>query len=161
MDDKTINYEALTQNAMRNMVRNLLADVAATGLPGEHHFYITFKTRAANVQLADSLLASHPQEMTIVLQHQYKDLTADEEGFAVTLSFNQTPHKLYIPYAAMISFYDPSAEFGLRFNLDNEAEEDTAPDSATSPSMSVEETSADEIRPVGDNIVSIDQFRDK
>ncbi len=161
MDDKTINYEALTQNAMRNMVRNLLADVAATGLPGEHHFYITFKTRAANVQLADSLLASHPQEMTIVLQHQYKDLTADEEGFAVTLSFNQTPHKLYIPYAAMISFYDPSAEFGLRFNLDNEAEEDTAPDSAASPSMSVEETSADEIRPVGDNIVSIDQFRDK
>jgi hypothetical protein len=161
MDDKTINYEALTQNAMRNMVRNLLADVAATGLPGEHHFYITFKTRAAHVQLADSLLASHPQEMTIVLQHQYKDLTADEEGFAVTLSFNQTPHKLYIPYAAMISFYDPSAEFGLRFNLDNEAEEDTAPDSAASPSMSVEETSADEIRPVGDNIVSIDQFRDK
>ena len=161
MDDKTINYEALTQNAMRNMVRNLLADVAATGLAGEHHFYITFKTRAANVQLADSLLASPPQEMTIVLQHQYKDLTADEEGFAVTLSFNQTPHKLYIPYAAMISFYDPSAEFGLRFNLDNEAEEDTAPDSAASPSMSVEETSADEIRPVGDNIVSIDQFRDK
>jgi len=157
----SINYELLVEDALRNVVRGALSIVQHAGLPGETHFYISFQTDHPDVGMEAGLRAANQDEMTIVLQHQYKDLTADEEGFAVTLSFNQTPHKLYIPYAAMISFYDPSAEFGLRFNLDNEAEEDTAPDSAASPSMSVEETSADEIRPVGDNIVSIDQFRDK
>lgn len=159
MINKTINYEALTQDAMRSMVQNLLAQIAQTGLPGEHHFYITFKTRAPNVQIADSLLASHPQEMTIVLQHQYKDLLADNEGFAVTLSFNQTPHKLYIPYVAMISFYDPSAEFGLRFSLDDEPEDEAGADDDNA--MAVAEAAADEHLNSGDNIVSIDQFRDK
>jgi hypothetical protein len=159
MTDKTINYESLTQDAMRGMVQNLLVQIAQTGLPGEHHFYITFKTRAPNVQIADNLLASHPQEMTIVLQHQYKDLVADSEGFAVTLSFNQTPHKLYIPYAAMISFYDPSAEFGLRFSLDDEPEDDAGADDYTA--VAVAEAATEEHLNSGDNIVSIDQFRDK
>jgi hypothetical protein len=159
MTETTINYEALTQDAMRNMVQKLLAEIAQTGLPGDHHFYITFKTRAPKVQLADSLLASHPQEMTIVLQHQYKDLVADSEGFAVTLSFNQTPHQLYIPYAAMISFYDPSAEFGLRFSLDDELVDGSGSDDDSA--IAVAEATAEDRHNVGDNIVSIDQFRDK
>lgn len=156
MTQTTINYEALTQDAMRNMVQKLLAEVAVTGLPGEHHFYITFKTRAPKVRIADSLLATHPEEMTIVLQHQYKDLIVDQNGFSITLKFNQTPHSLYIPYDAMVSFYDPSAEFGLRFALENELEIDTALLDAP-----IAEAVSDADARTGDNIVSIDQFRDK
>ena len=110
-----IRYDILAQDALRGVVRTVLADVAKHGLPGEHHFYITFKTRAEGVRLSPRMLAQYPQEMTIVLQHQFWDLATTEDGFEVGLSFGGIPERLSIPFAAIKGFYDPSVEFGLQF----------------------------------------------
>jgi hypothetical protein len=110
-----IRYDILAQDALRGVVRTVLADVAKHGLPGEHHFYITFKTRAEGVRLSPRMLAQYPQEMTIVLQHQFWDLVTTEDGFEVGLSFGGIPERLSISFAAIKGFYDPSVEFGLQF----------------------------------------------
>lgn len=119
-----IRYDILAQDALRGMVRNVLGDVAKHGLPGEHHFYITFNTQADGVRLSPRMLAQYPQEMTIVLQHQFWDLLTTEDGFEVGLSFGGTPERLCIPFAAIKGFYDPSVEFGLQFE---EADVDASP----------------------------------
>lgn len=122
-------YQKLVENALRGVVRQALADVSANGLVGEQHFYITFATTAEGVQISDSLRGKHPNEMTIVIQHQFSDLVVDDDTFIVTLSFSGKPEWLRIPFAAITGFADPSAKFALQFIAEAMAEED----SATSP----------------------------
>jgi hypothetical protein len=123
-----IRYDLLTQDALRGVIRTVLTDVAAKGLPGEHHFFITFDTRIDGVRLSARLKASYPEEMTIVLQHQFWDLTVGDDDFAVGLAFNAIPERLHIPFKAVKAFLDPSVQFGLQFGVDGEATAGTSPD---------------------------------
>jgi uncharacterized protein len=110
-----IRYDILAQEALRGIVRTVLADAAKNGLPGEHHFYITFDTCADGVRLSPRMLAQYPKEMTIVLQHQFWDLVMMEDGFEVGLSFGGIAERLTVPFAAIKGFFDPSVQFGLQF----------------------------------------------
>jgi uncharacterized protein len=110
-----IRYDILTQEALRGVVRTVLVDTAKHGLPGEHHFYISFDTRADGVRVSPRMLAQYPEEMTVVLQHQFWDLVVTETGFEVGVSFGGVPERLSIPFAAVTGFFDPSVEFGLKF----------------------------------------------
>jgi len=110
-----IRYDILTQDALRGVVRTVLVDTAKRGLPGEHHFYISFDTRTEGVRLSPRMLAQYPEEMTVVLQHQFWDLVVTETGFEVGVSFGGIPERLAIPFAAVTGFFDPSVEFGLKF----------------------------------------------
>ncbi|MCC6776057.1 MAG: hypothetical protein IT537_05370 [Hyphomicrobiales bacterium] len=125
-----IRYDILTQEALRSVVRTVLADAAKNGLPGDHHFYIEFDTRADGVRLSPRMKAQYPETMTIVLQHQFWDLTVTESGFEVGLAFGGVPERLAVPFAAINGFLDPSVEFGLRFADASElgSTEATAPD---------------------------------
>ena len=110
-----IRYDILTQDAMRSVVRTVLADAAAKGLPGEHHFFISFDTRADGASLSPRIKAQYPKEMTIVLQHQFWDLVVGDERFEVGLSFSGVAERLIIPFRAITGFADPSVQFGLQF----------------------------------------------
>jgi uncharacterized protein len=110
-----IRYDILAQEALRGVVRQVLLDSAKNGLPGEHHFYISFNTRAEGVRLSPRLLAQYPEEMTVVLQHQFWDLVVSETGFEVGLTFGGIPERLVVPFAAVKGFFDPSVQFGLQF----------------------------------------------
>lgn len=116
-----IRYDVLAQDALRGVVRTVLADVAKKGLPGEHHFYISFDTRADGVRLSPRMHAQYPEEMTIVLQHQFWDLVVSQDGFEVGLSFGGVPERLAVPFAAVKGFFDPSVQFGLQFEQAGEA----------------------------------------
>ena len=156
-----MHYEAMAQDALRGVVRSALKRAASPeGLPGAHHFYITFKTDAPGVSAPPDLLAKYPEEMTIVLQHQYRDLAPGETFFTVTLKFGGQPKRLSVPYAAVTRFYDPSVQFLLQFELaaeaEAEADEPSAParDAAAAPTQ----TPTDGEEP---KVVSLDQFRKK
>jgi len=110
-----IRYDLLTQQALRGVVRNVLSEAAKKGLPGEHHFYVSFDTQAEGVRLSDRLKAQYPEQMTIILQHQFWDLEVDEDSFSVGLSFGGVPEKLHVPFEAIKGFFDPSVQFGLQF----------------------------------------------
>jgi hypothetical protein len=110
-----IRYDILTQEALRGVVRTVLSDAASNGLPGEHHFFITFDPRAEGVQLSKRMREQYPEEMTVVLQHQFWDLTVDEDRFEVGMSFGGVPEKLIVPFAAILRFVDPSVQFGVQF----------------------------------------------
>jgi hypothetical protein len=110
-----IRYDLLTQQALRGVVRNVLIDAAKKGLPGEHHFFIAFNTRADGVRMSERLRTQYPEEMTIILQHQFWDLAVNDHGFEVGLSFGGIPEKLSIPFDAVNGFFDPSVQFGLQF----------------------------------------------
>lgn len=110
-----IRYDLLTQQALRGVVRTVLTETAKKGLIGEHHFYISFDTQAPNVRLSERMRAQYPEEMTIILQHQFWDLKVTDEGFEVGLSFGGVPEKLSIPFEAIRGFFDPSVQFGLQF----------------------------------------------
>ena len=127
-----IRYDLLTQQALRGVVRSVLTDTAKNGLPGDHHFYISFDTRADGVQLSDRLRAQYPEEMTIILQHQFWDLKVSEEEFEVGLSFGGVPERLTVPFDAINGFFDPSVQFGLQFEEVIEGEERPAPANARS-----------------------------
>ncbi len=118
-----IRYDLLTQQALRGVVRNVLADAAKKGLPGEHHFFISFDTHADGVRISDRLLAQYPEEMTIILQHQFWDLKVADDEFEVGLSFGGIPEKLTVPFEAINGFFDPSVQFGLQFEEVTEGEE--------------------------------------
>lgn len=122
MAGKLLDYNQLVETALRGAVREALKRVAEFGLPGNHHFYITFRTDQPGVELPDYLHERYPEEMTIVLQHQYWGLEAHEDWFQVTLSFNKVPERLVIPYAAISAFADPSVQFGLQFRVAPNAE---------------------------------------
>jgi hypothetical protein len=115
-----IRYDILTQEALRSVVRTVLTDAAAKGLPGEHHFYINIDTRAEGVKISPRLAAQYPEEMTIVLQHQFWDLSVRDDVFEVGLSFNGIPERLIVPLAAIKGFFDPSVQFGLQFAVEAE-----------------------------------------
>jgi hypothetical protein len=148
---KSINYGVLMHQAMRGLIQEVLTSVADTGLPGEHHFYVTFETGYAGVNIADWLHDRYPDEMTIVIQHWFEDLDVTDEGFGITLNFGDNPENLYVPYDAIQTFVDPSVEFGLRFEsqTDDELDDDEAP-------------MIEEVEPTapGDaEVVSLDKFR--
>ncbi|HEY2135639.1 MAG TPA: ClpXP protease specificity-enhancing factor SspB [Xanthobacteraceae bacterium] len=119
-----IRYDILTQDALRSVVHTVLADVAAKGLPGEHHFFISIDTRADGVGLSPRLKAQYPKEMTIVLQHQFWDMIVTDDRFEVGLSFNGVPERLVVPLRAIKGFADPSVQFGLQFAVAVEGEGD-------------------------------------
>jgi len=173
-----IRYDLLTQQALRSVVRNVLTDAAKKGLPGEHHFYISFDTRAEGVRLSDRLKAQYPEQMTIILQHQFWDLEVDEEGFSVGLSFGGVPEKLGVPFEAIKGFFDPSVQFGLQFEEVAESEgqpavegakpaskKNPAPAPAVAPAPAAETTETpenpDDKPPGGAEVVRLDRFRKK
>jgi hypothetical protein len=110
-----IRYDILAQAALRGVVRTVLVDAAKRGLPGEHHFKITFATTASGVRLSERMRAQYPQEMTVVLQHQFWDLMVSEEAFEVGLSFGGVPERVAVPFDAVTAFYDPAVQFGFQF----------------------------------------------
>lgn len=174
MAEDLIRYDILAQEALRGVVRKVLNEVAKTGLPGEHHFFISFVTTAPGVRISQRLLDQYKNEMTIVLQNQYWDLKTHETGFEVGLSFDGQPEILVVPYSAIKGFFDPSVQFGLQFDVmdeNGESQEDledlpatqlaadngdkgeaTAEDEAPSDDKGDEE---------GENVVSLDSFRKK
>ena len=116
-----IRYDILAQEALRGVVRTVMMEAAKKGLPGDHHFYITFDTRAEGVRLSQRMRAQYPEEITIVLQHQFWDLTVSEEGFEVGLAFGGVPERLTVPFTALKAFVDPSVQFGLQFATEERA----------------------------------------
>lgn len=158
-----IPYEDLMQTAMRGVVREVLVETAKYGLPGEHHFYIAFKTGFSGVGLPKRLLEKYPDEMTIVLQNRFSGLEVREKDFSVSLSFNQRLEHLTIPFAAIIGFVDPSVQFGLQFEeVDAEAEA-SLPATAKSVLPVEEEGPGDDDTPAagGAKVVALDAFRKK
>ena len=154
---RTIDYGNLMHRAMRSLIQEVLKDVEANGLPGEHHFFITFDTNHPDVKIADWLMDHYPGEMTVVMQHWYENLDVGEDGFSVTLNFGDSPEPLYIPYDAIKTFVDPSVEFGLRFETQDE-EEDTAEDESSAEEEPPSQTT-DEAEHKDADVVSLDSFR--
>ncbi len=122
MNDR-FHYDALVDDALRSVVRRVLTQVAETGLPGSHHFYISFRSGDPGVELPEYLRAKYPEEMTIVLQHQYWDLILHDDWFEVTVSFNKQQERIKVPFAALSAFVDPSVRFGLQFDRRDKAGE--------------------------------------
>ncbi|HEX8662730.1 MAG TPA: ClpXP protease specificity-enhancing factor SspB [Beijerinckiaceae bacterium] len=122
MSKDLIRYDLLVQDALKGVVRKVLGDAARDGLAGDHHFYISFRTDFAGVRLSNRLREKYPQDMTIILQHQYWDLGVTEHAFEVGLSFSGIPERLLVPFDAVTGFFDPSVQFGLKFEIGGEAE---------------------------------------
>ncbi len=180
-----IRYDLLAQDALRGIVRKVLTDVArARALPGDHHFFIEIDTNAPGVKMSDRLRAAHPDKLTIVLQHQFWDLTVTDEGFEVGLSFGGTPERLSVPLTAVHGFYDPSVQFGLKFveeKSEEAATETPVPKPVAAPRGAASEpeerpakksvprkkapalatVAAPDVKPAGAQILSIDKFRKK
>ena len=160
MPTDLMRYDLLTQDAMRSVVRRALERVAKDGLPGEHHFFITFLTQAPGVEISDVLVGRYPHEMTIVLQHQFWGLEVTETGFTVGLTFNKIPEKLVIPFSAIKGFFDPSVQFGLQFPVDGDNYAADAEDTADEEAMMAD--AADDAADDGEaEVVSLDMFRKK
>jgi uncharacterized protein len=154
---RVIDYGNLMHRAMRGLIHDVLKGVERHGLPGKHHFFITFDTQHPDAELADWLSDRYPGEMTVVMQHWFDDLDVGDEGFAITLNFGDNPERLYIPYDAIKTFVDPSVEFGLRFETQSPPAEDEAeaePAPAPEPAMG----QAVAGKPAGE-VVSLDKFR--
>jgi hypothetical protein len=170
MPDDLIRYDILAQDAMRGVVRKVLAEVAKTGIPGAHHFYVKFATRAPGVRISTRLLKDYPEEMTIILQHQYWDLSVTEHAFEVGLAFNGISERLLVPFTALRGFYDPSVGFGVSFDAAG-APGAAAPAPAPQPVVEARPTLAivpepepeEEEAPPERNadVVSLDAFRKK
>lgn len=150
--DSLIPYDEIVQDALRSVVQRVLERIDAEGgLPGEHHFYIAFRTRYPGVEIPKHLLERYPEEMTIVIQHRYWDLKIDDRHFEIGLSFNQVPAKLSIPFNAVTGFVDPAVDFTLQFPAkDGEIVADNAD----------EPVAAIPVEP-GSNVVTMDAFRKK
>lgn len=126
MTKDILRYDLMVQDALKGVVRKILSEAGRDGLPGEHHFYITFRTTAPGVRLSQRLREKHPDEMTIVLQHQFWDLNVSDHAFEVGLSFSGVPERLLIPYDAITTFFDPSVQFGLKFETQDAGAETPA-----------------------------------
>lgn len=171
MNQNTLDYERLVDGALKGVVREALALAARRGLPGAHHFYVTFKTTHPGVEVSDALHGRYPDEMTIVLQHQFWGLEANEDAFEVTLSFSGVSERLKVPYAALTSFVDPSVKFGLQFRAGAAAA--PASTQASQASNAAKTTEAKPAEPKAltgaetapaepaDKIISLDSFRKK
>jgi hypothetical protein len=166
-----IRYDVLAQDAMRGVLRRVMSDAAKQGLPGDHHFYITFLTQAPGVKLSPRLTTQYPQEMTIILQHQFWDLVVTDDRFEVGLSFGGVPERLIVPFDAIKSFLDPSVQFGLQFNIGDAVaqpveQDKTGASAALAPAAAAQpstEAGADgETKPSeGAEVVRLDRFRKK
>jgi uncharacterized protein len=173
-----IRYDILAQAALRGVVRTVLADAAKKGLPGEHHFKITFNTKAPGVRLSDRMRARYPQDMTVVLQHQFWDLAVNDAAFEVGLSFGGVPERIAVPFDAVTAFFDPAVQFGFQFETIEGAATAEASASSSSPATekpaaaAVEEKTAEvlavpsEPEPAapdqgGGEVVRLDRFRKK
>ena len=173
-----IRYDVLARDAMRGVLRRVLEDAAKRGLPGDHHFYITFLTHAEGVKLSPRLLAQYPDEMTIILQHQFWDLAVHDDRFEVGLSFGGIPERLAVPFAAIKSFFDPSVQFGLQFETADAAIESVVdaveapaknlpasptPSALAGPTSQPAPETAEEPAKSGDGaeVVRLDRFRKK
>lgn len=168
MGQDHIRYDILAQDALRSVIRKVLGEVAATGsLPGEHHFFITFLTGAPGVRISQHLKSKYPEQMTIVIQHQFWDLKVTEAGFEIGLSFSDTPEKLVVPFNAIRGFYDPSVNFELEFDVaiepmvevdESDDVENTEAEAATD---AAEGDKPDGDKAGGGSVVSLDAFRKK
>jgi hypothetical protein len=168
MVDDLIRYDVLYQEALLGLVKKVLAEVAQAGLPGDHHFYVTFDTRAPGVRISSRLKAEYPSEMTVVLQHQFWDLTVADSGFEVGLSFKGVAERLVVPFRAIKSFTDPHVSFQVKFDVRPEAD---AAEASKSAAPASETAAADPAPPAntekagkGDaaaDVVSLDAFRKK
>jgi len=168
-----IRYDVLARDALRGVLRRVLSDAAEHGLPGEHHFFITFLSTADGVKLSPRLLAQYPEEMTIILQHQFWDLVVTEDRFEVGLSFGGIPERLVVPFAAIKSFLDPSVQFGLQFEPSETMAEAPAAKLPAVPAASALPVAAPEPEPAaeskdepaktseGAEVVRLDRFRKK
>ncbi|MEN8837983.1 MAG: ClpXP protease specificity-enhancing factor SspB [Celeribacter marinus] len=168
---KSIDYGNLMHDAMRGLIRKVLDGIKANGLPGDHHFFITFDTMHPDVELADWLSDRYPEEMTVVIQHWFDNLDVTDDGFSITLNFGDNPEPLYIPYDSIRTFVDPSVEFGLRFETqevdademdeDDEALRPTAPqaDVSTLKTTNADATDKGPKPSKAAEIVSLDKFR--
>jgi hypothetical protein len=170
-----IRYDVLARDALRGVLRQVLTDAAAHGLPGEHHFFITFLSTAEGVKLSPRLLAQYPEEMTIILQHQFWDLVVTEDRFEVGLSFGGVPERLVVPFNSIKSFFDPSVQFGLQFEPSDAAAETPATNlpasnlpatpSASAPTAAAPEPESSKDEPEkpseGAEVVRLDRFRKK
>jgi hypothetical protein len=168
-----IRYDVLARDALRGVLRRVLAEAAEHGLPGEHHFFITFLSTAEGVKLSPRLLAQYPEEMTVILQHQFWDLVVSEERFEVGLSFGGIPERLVVPFNSIKSFFDPSVQFGLQFESSDIAAEKPAgslaavaapaPASPALPApLPAADTKNEPARPgEGAEVVRLDRFRKK
>jgi hypothetical protein len=170
-----IRYDVLARDALRGVLRQVLTDAAAHGLPGEHHFFITFLSTAEGVKLSPRLLAQYPEEMTIILQHQFWDLVVTEDRFEVGLSFGGVPDRLVVPFNSIKSFFDPSVQFGLQFEPSDAAAETPATNlpasnlpatpSASAPTAAAPEPESGKDEPEkpseGAEVVRLDRFRKK
>ena len=166
-----LNYQAMTEDALRGVMRQALTIAANRGLPGQHHFYLTFRTKFPGVEIAEHLRERHPEEMTIVLQHQFWGLDVTDKQFAVTLSFNGQHERLTVPFPAVTAFVDPSVQFGLQFSVSAPAETGGAvalapkagPPAVAPPAAlaSVAEPPEGETTPdaAGARVVALDAFR--
>ena len=150
---RSIDYGNLMHRAMRSLIQSVLQDVAANGLPGAHHFFITFDTNAPGVAIADWLRARYPKDMTVVIQHWYENLIVTDEGFSITLNFGNSPEPLIIPFDSLRTFVDPSVEFGLCFETHEDDEDDADETEGDGP-----EDDPEPPAPHG-QVVSLDKFR--
>lgn len=166
---QTIEYGNLMHRALRRLIQEVLEDVRDNGLPGEHHFFITFDTRHPGVNIADWLMDRYPSDMTVVMQHWFDNLEITDDGFSVTLNFGDAPEPLYIPFEAIKTFVDPSVEFGLRF--ESQSDEDDLDEDEESASADIEEIDIPPAEPHAEtetdtetadaDVVSLDSFRKK
>jgi uncharacterized protein len=166
-----IRYDVLARDALRGVLRRVLTDAAEHGLPGEHHFFITFLSTAEGVKLSPRLLAQYPEEMTVILQHQFWDLVVSEDRFEVGLSFGGIPERLVVPFNSIKSFLDPSVQFGLEFERPDAADAPLAAAAPASPAPTAlpvaaapiaAETQDEPAKPSeGAEVVRLDRFRKK
>lgn len=176
MPSDSIEYNRMVEHALRRVVHDALKLVEQAGLPGRHHFYVTFKSHSPGVRMSEVLRARYPSEMTIVLQHEFWALEVDDYGFAVTLKFNNTPERISVPFEAITVFADPSAEFGLQFQSggeevasgpagseEHEADEPPAADQrpASVTALPRPDEPASEAADAPAEVVSLDKFRKK
>jgi len=162
MAEDLIRYDILAQEALRGVVRKVLTEVARTGLPGEHHFFISFVTKAPGVRISQRLMEQYDKEMTIVLQNQFGSLRVTDTGFEVELSFDGRPELLGIPFSSIKGFFDPSVQFGLQFDVEQAVEAEEAEDApAPSAATPVPAIAGTAVEPKGEKVVSLDSFRKK
>ena len=157
---EVINYDLILQKSLRNVVKEILSDVSKNGLPGKHHFYITFATSHPWVKIPDYLLVEYPDEMVIVLEHEYWDLEVNNDGFYVTLCFDEVNERIYIPFVSLINFVDPSVKFGLQLIPEYEEEKQFKNNSSTEHDASLDTNVKDTNKNSG-NVISLDDFRKK
>jgi hypothetical protein len=147
MTQDLIRYDVLVQDALRGVVRKILGEVLKAGLPGQHHFYISFDTQHPGVRMSTRLRQRYPEEMTVVLQHQFWDLSVTDVAFEVGLSFSGIPERLYIPYTAIKGFFDPSVQFGLQFEPVRDGEEAAGEKTSATPAGESERATIQSISP--------------